>query len=207
LTAKWLHETILGVVLFLVGMALFFKANQIPGDLGDSRFNMYVLEHGYRWLTGLDASFWSAPFFYPFTNDSLLEIGPKCEVPRDYLPVPAKGFSRVEFGKVIHVWAVDRVAELNLTENPGQQDEHVVSFDLATLKPRMVRVTGPDGGEQTISLVPGSPQHVEIRIRPGSRNAVSNFQTDAKGKRPQGESRTLFFDLQNPAEKAVRPSD
>jgi hypothetical protein len=58
---RWLHETILGVVLFLVGMALFFKADQIPGDLGDSRFNMYVLEHGYRWLAGLDTSFWSAP--------------------------------------------------------------------------------------------------------------------------------------------------
>jgi hypothetical protein len=50
---KWLHETILGVLLFLVGMALFFRADQIVGDLGDSRFNMYVLEHGYRWLAGL----------------------------------------------------------------------------------------------------------------------------------------------------------
>ena len=29
---------------------------------------MYVLEDGYRWLTGLDKSFWSAPFFYPAPN-------------------------------------------------------------------------------------------------------------------------------------------
>jgi hypothetical protein len=49
-------------------MALFFRADQIVGDLGDSRFNMYVLEDGYRWLTGLDKSFWSAPFFYPAPN-------------------------------------------------------------------------------------------------------------------------------------------
>lgn len=65
---KWLRATIPGVLLFLAGMTLFFNADQIPGDLGDSRFNMFVLEHGYRWLIGLDASFWSAPFFYPAPN-------------------------------------------------------------------------------------------------------------------------------------------
>ena len=58
----------LAVAVFLVGLVLFFKFGAIPGDLGDARFNMYVLEHGHRWLMRLDQSFWSAPFFYPAQN-------------------------------------------------------------------------------------------------------------------------------------------
>ena len=64
----WKSEAILGLGLLLVGMFLFFRVDQIPGDFEDARFNMYVLEHGYRWLVGLDKSFWSAPFFYPAQN-------------------------------------------------------------------------------------------------------------------------------------------
>jgi len=40
----------------------------IPGDLGDSRFNNYILEHGYLYVTGRVDSFWSAPFMYPVEN-------------------------------------------------------------------------------------------------------------------------------------------
>jgi len=35
---------------------------------GDNLFNMYVLEHGWLWLTGQVPSFWNAPFFYPTPN-------------------------------------------------------------------------------------------------------------------------------------------
>ena len=59
---------ILATIIFLVGLLLFFPVGNIPGGLSDSRFNMYVLEHGYRWLTRLDKSFWTAPFFYPTPN-------------------------------------------------------------------------------------------------------------------------------------------
>jgi hypothetical protein len=154
-----------------------------------------------------ELGFWARTHPGAFTNDSLLEIGPNCEVPRDYLPVPAKGFSRIEFGKSVHVWAVDRVAELRLAENPDQKDERVVSFDLATWRSCVVRVTGPDEREQTIHLVPGSPQHVQIRILPGIANAMIKFQTDTKGKRPRGEERTLFFDVENLAEKPIGPGE
>jgi hypothetical protein len=65
---KWKGETLVAIVLFLVGISLFFRVDRIPGGLDDARFNMYVLEHGYRWLMGLDKSFWSAPFFYPAQN-------------------------------------------------------------------------------------------------------------------------------------------
>src|SRR5271166_6260965 len=66
--ARWKSETLVAIVFFLVGISLFFKVDQIPGGFDDARFNMYVLEHGYRWLTGLDKSFWSAPFYYPAQN-------------------------------------------------------------------------------------------------------------------------------------------
>jgi hypothetical protein len=68
LGCSWKREILLAVALFLVGLSLFFKVDRIPGDLQDARFNMYVLEHGYRWLIHLDSSFWSAPFFYPASN-------------------------------------------------------------------------------------------------------------------------------------------
>ena len=61
-------EWLLGLVFLGVGLSLFFKIGFIPGDLGDARFNLYILEHGYRWLLGLDTSFWNAPFFYPSPN-------------------------------------------------------------------------------------------------------------------------------------------
>jgi len=57
--------------MYCVGMYILplqlmrFDLSRIPGDLGDARLNNYLLEHGYKWLTGQVASFWDAPFFYP----------------------------------------------------------------------------------------------------------------------------------------------
>lgn len=53
-----------------------------PGDLGDARFNIYILEHAYKFFTfRLNASFWDAPFMYPDPNvitysDNLLGSAP-----------------------------------------------------------------------------------------------------------------------------------
>jgi hypothetical protein len=58
-------------VAFAVGFVLFPMRvvgpglDHLPGDLVDARLNNYVLEHGYRWLTGREPSFWDAPMFYP----------------------------------------------------------------------------------------------------------------------------------------------
>ena len=38
----------------------------IPGDLGDARLNNFLLEHFFRWVSGLDKSFWNANFYYPY---------------------------------------------------------------------------------------------------------------------------------------------
>ena len=53
----------------------------VPGDLGDARFNNYVLEHFFRWVTGLTRDYWNAPFFFPFQqtisySDNLLGSAP-----------------------------------------------------------------------------------------------------------------------------------
>lgn len=37
----------------------------LPGDPADNRLNNYILEHGYRCLTGRATDFWDAPMYYP----------------------------------------------------------------------------------------------------------------------------------------------
>lgn len=41
-------------------------AGDVPGDLGDARFNLYILEHIYRWLSGTAPSLFSPAIFHPF---------------------------------------------------------------------------------------------------------------------------------------------
>lgn len=41
---------------------------EIPGDLGDARFNSVVLEHLFLWTRGLTDGLWDPGFFYPFDN-------------------------------------------------------------------------------------------------------------------------------------------
>lgn len=50
---------------FFVFNIIGFSFSHFPGDLGDARFNNYILEHGYRFLTGEVDSYWNAPFMYP----------------------------------------------------------------------------------------------------------------------------------------------
>ena len=40
----------------------------IPGDYEDSRFNNFVLENFFKFISGQQKKFWSAPFFYPYPN-------------------------------------------------------------------------------------------------------------------------------------------
>lgn len=61
-------------IMFAVGMWLVvFRGlgpnwEFVPGDLGDGRFNNFILEHFFLWLTGKVADYWNAPFFYPFSG-------------------------------------------------------------------------------------------------------------------------------------------
>lgn len=77
----------LAMVLFAAGMYSFPLAvmgperELLPGDLGDSRFNNYILEHFHQFVTGRTSAYWDAPFMYPYKNviafsDNLLGSAP-----------------------------------------------------------------------------------------------------------------------------------
>ena len=55
-------------------MAMFGDMSRIPGDLGDARFNNYILEHFHRFLTGQEPSLWDLPSMYPYRNVLALPI-------------------------------------------------------------------------------------------------------------------------------------
>ena len=46
----------------------FVNKGVFVGDLGDARFNMFVLEHVYRWLSGLEDSLLSPRIFFPYPH-------------------------------------------------------------------------------------------------------------------------------------------
>tara|TARA_B110001452_G_scaffold251694_1_gene240967 strand:- start:863 stop:2833 length:1971 start_codon:yes stop_codon:yes gene_type:complete len=56
---------VIGVYLVPIGI---FKSDfsKIPGDLGDARFNNYILEHGHQFIKGDLNSYWDAPFMFPY---------------------------------------------------------------------------------------------------------------------------------------------
>lgn len=66
---SWNH--LIGLLFLIAGFFLVILPyvgidfGSIPGDFGDARFNLYVLEHGFQYITGQVDSYWSAPFFYP----------------------------------------------------------------------------------------------------------------------------------------------
>src|SRR5574340_294843 len=79
----WIVVCAFGLVgLYLVVIRPFGPHwSLLPGELVDSRFLNYVLEHYFRWISGLDAHYWTAPFFYPYSytiafGDNLLGSAP-----------------------------------------------------------------------------------------------------------------------------------
>lgn len=75
----WVLAILAGMVSVTLPILGFFK--YIPGDLGDTRLNIYFLEHIYQYLAGNTNSYWSAPFMYPEPetisySDNLLGTSP-----------------------------------------------------------------------------------------------------------------------------------
>ncbi len=73
MTLKKFTEYTLAFITLCVGIySLPLKSldnfNKIPGDLGDARFNNYVLEHGHLYLSGEVENYWDAPFMFPEKN-------------------------------------------------------------------------------------------------------------------------------------------
>lgn len=55
---------ITGLVVQLVPH-MGWQLEYLPGDLGDTRFNLFILEHGKQYLFGEVDNYWSAGFMYP----------------------------------------------------------------------------------------------------------------------------------------------
>lgn len=50
---------------FVVFSSMGWNLEFFPGDAGDARFNNYILEHGYRYISGVEPGFWGARFLFP----------------------------------------------------------------------------------------------------------------------------------------------
>ena len=57
------------VVVYAVWARVLPPFGQLPGDIGDTRFNMYALEHSYQWLIG-NSSLWNMQMFWPLNGTS-----------------------------------------------------------------------------------------------------------------------------------------
>ena len=66
-TLVWMVATV--AVVYAVWARVLPPFGQLPGDIGDTRFNMYALEHSYQWLIG-NSSLWNMPMFWPITGTS-----------------------------------------------------------------------------------------------------------------------------------------
>lgn len=56
----------LGIGLYVL-LSTYFGSDLsfLPGDLGDTRFNLFILEHCYQFFSGTVDEFWNAGFMYP----------------------------------------------------------------------------------------------------------------------------------------------
>ena len=74
--ARYLFHFVMAIGVGVLGIIIAHHPmiasgfRRIQTDLSDSRFNHYLLEHGYRWVRRepLHLDFWSPPFFYPAKN-------------------------------------------------------------------------------------------------------------------------------------------
>jgi hypothetical protein len=151
---------------------------------------------------------WARTHPIQITNQNLLQLGEVCAIPdHDYLPAPMMGFSGIDTTKAFHAWVISRRAELEVPYLPDHQGEAIVSFDLATLNARSVRITPPDGMVQTVKLVPGQTRHVEVHLGSNEPNRVIKLETDTEGVKPgNGDLRTLFYGVENLRMQQVKSS-
>lgn len=104
-TAGGVIDQVLPLLLCVLGLAVMFHPmlrsgfRLMPGDLGDARFNNYVLEHTFRWLIGDPAhrSLWDMPVFYPAArtalySDTFLGVAPIYWLLRAFVPYAETAF-------------------------------------------------------------------------------------------------------------------
>lgn len=73
---SWRKEGLFTLLFLMLGIFAFFHPTilsrfaLIQTDPGDTRFNNYILEHCFQWISGnpLHKKLWDCPIFYPLTN-------------------------------------------------------------------------------------------------------------------------------------------
>ena len=65
-----IYSAVFGLLFWYTFLPLIGAPNlsSIPGDRGDARFNLYLLEHSYKYVSGQESGFWDVGFFYPHQN-------------------------------------------------------------------------------------------------------------------------------------------
>ena len=68
-------------IFFISLNVLGHDLSKLPGDLGDTRYCIYILEHFYQYIIGNVENYWGAPFMVPAQNvitysENLLGIAP-----------------------------------------------------------------------------------------------------------------------------------
>ncbi len=84
-------------ILFFTLQVTGYNLQYFPGDLGDARFNTYLLEHSFQYFTGKQNSFWNAPFMFPEKNvlsysDTLVGVAPLYILIRLFISDPLTAF-------------------------------------------------------------------------------------------------------------------
>lgn len=139
-------SSLLPFVLLVVGVWLFpldilqRDLSVMPGDKGDSRFNNYILEHGYNFLSGKVSNYWDAPFMYPEKNviaysDNLLGTVPlysvfrlmKCDRETSF---QLWFFSLFVLNFICAYWALKKWSESTLLSSVGA---YIFSFSILIL--------------------------------------------------------------------------
>ena len=65
----WASISLMVVCTYAVWGRVLPPFGQLPGDLGDTRFNMYALENAFQWTIG-NSSLWNMPMFWPLQGTS-----------------------------------------------------------------------------------------------------------------------------------------
>ena len=68
---RFIDKTAIWIIFFLGIWLVVIKPfgpnwSLAPGDLADGRFNNFILEHFFRWISGSNPDFWNGHLLYPF---------------------------------------------------------------------------------------------------------------------------------------------
>jgi hypothetical protein len=70
--APWLLAALVVLFFYFFMVNPYLVTATVPGDIGDARFNVYILEHTFRWMVHRSLSYISPGMFYPYPGTVFL---------------------------------------------------------------------------------------------------------------------------------------